>query len=247
VGLRQQRLIAALALLGERPRQFLSGLLWPDSSEAQASGNLRAALFKISHQLPGLLDDRTEPVGLSGSVTVDLHEFRSHLAGAGGAGSADLPADFTDVLRSAELLPGWYDDWVLFEQERLREQRVLVLESLSRRHLLDEDTERALDAARSAAAIEPLRESAQRLLIEVQLRAGNAAGARRTFIDFEARLWEELGVEPSDGLRSLLGPVAMATVRKITTAEPAEPGRSRAARPDPRPRPRLSPIAMRPA
>ncbi|MGO4859559.1 hypothetical protein AB4074_19950, partial [Arthrobacter sp. 2MCAF14] len=45
---RQQRLITALALLGERPRTFLSGLLWPDSSEAQAAVGLRVSIWHIN-------------------------------------------------------------------------------------------------------------------------------------------------------------------------------------------------------
>ena len=32
-----------------------------------------------------------------------------------------------------ELLPGWYDDWVIFERERIRQQLLHALEILSRR------------------------------------------------------------------------------------------------------------------
>ncbi|BAS18441.1 hypothetical protein AHiyo8_pI67450 (plasmid) [Arthrobacter sp. Hiyo8] len=63
---RQQRLITALALLGERPRTFLSGLLWPDSSEAQAAVGLRVSIWHINHELPGLLDaDGTTDVSVA--------------------------------------------------------------------------------------------------------------------------------------------------------------------------------------
>src|SRR5687768_35860 len=82
VGLRQQRLVAALALLGSQPRPYLSGLLWPESSEKQASGSLRAAVWTISQQLPGLLVSDNLRLGLAESVRVDVSDFLLDTAGA---------------------------------------------------------------------------------------------------------------------------------------------------------------------
>src|SRR3954454_3030726 len=74
VGPRQQRLIAALALLGSRPRPFLAGLLWPDSTDAQASGSLREALWTVSRQLPGLISNDAGRLELADTVRTDLAE-----------------------------------------------------------------------------------------------------------------------------------------------------------------------------
>ncbi|MDQ4504168.1 BTAD domain-containing putative transcriptional regulator [Sinomonas sp. ASV322] len=203
VGARQQRLITALALLGPKPRSFLAGLLWPESTDQQASGSLRATVFKVRHQLPGLLGDASEPVSLSAGVVVDLDSVR-RTAEEARAGNA-VDARHAERLYSAELLPGWYDDWVIFEQERLRELRIAALESIAQQCLAQNDPHAAIAAAMHAAAIEPLRESAHALVIRGQLRAGNAAGAHRTLEDFRRRLRDEMGLAPSRRLEAAIG------------------------------------------
>ena len=203
VGARQQRLIAALALVGQRSRSYLAGLLWPESPERQASGSLRATLFKVRHQLPGLLDDGIDPVSLSTEVAVDVQALRrSAEAARTGIG---IGAGIAEKLFSAELLPGWYDDWVVFQQERLREVRISALEAIARHHLGTDDPAAAVAAAMHAAAIEPLRESAHALMIRGQIHAGNAAGAHRTLEDFRRRLRDEMGLEPSRRLEAAIG------------------------------------------
>jgi DNA-binding SARP family transcriptional activator len=203
VGSRQQRLITALALMGPRPRTYLAGLLWPESREQQAAGSLRATVFKVRHQLPGLLADTLEPVGLAPSVAVDIRSLRrrAELARTG----ADLELGLDELLYTAELLPGWYEDWIIFEQERLRALRIATLEAIAGQYLDRDEPDAALAAARQAAAMEPLRESAQVLIIRAQIQAGNTAAAHRTLEEFRRRLRDELGLEPSVRLKAAVG------------------------------------------
>ncbi|MBT1002317.1 bacterial transcriptional activator domain-containing protein [Paenarthrobacter sp. DKR-5] len=203
VGARQQRLIAALALLGPRSRQFIAGLLWPDSPEAQAAGSLRTSLFRISHQLPLLLHCTPASLSLADGVRVDFREVRQLIASVQN-GHAQPPEHSIDVLQAADLLPGWYEDWVMFEQERLQLLRLDALETMAARFLDAGDVPRAIEAARVAASIEPLRESAQQLLARSHLRAGNQAAAIRSFQQFRLRLQRELGVAPSRSFADLL-------------------------------------------
>ncbi|MBL0704520.1 AfsR/SARP family transcriptional regulator [Sinomonas cellulolyticus] len=219
VGSRQQRVIAALALLGPRPRTYIAGLLWPESSEHQAASSLRVAVFKIRHQLPGLLAETTDPLSLAENVNVDLDRLRDAVDSA--VTGAEPAPGLTDLLYSAELLPGWYDDWLLFEQERLRQLRIAALESMARRHLGENRPEAAVAAAMSAAAIEPLRESAQALVIRGQMSAGNGAGARRTYEDFRRRLAEEMGIEPSTRLERLVTDEQLGNGRTLAASGPA--------------------------
>lgn len=202
VGSRQQRLITALALMGQRPRSYLAGLLWPESGDQQAAGSLRSTVFKVRHQLPGLLCDSLDPIGLWPGMTVDVRRLRRH-AELVRTGSI-LDAGFEELLFRAELLPGWYDDWVIFEQERLRALRVATLEAIARQHLERDEADAAVVAAQQAAAIEPLRESAHALIISAQIHAGNTAAAYRTLDEFRCRLRDELGLEPSARLNAAL-------------------------------------------
>ncbi len=203
VGARQQQLIAALALLGARPRHALSGVLWPESSEEQASTSLRAVLFRISHELPRLLADSRDPVALAAGVRTDIGGVRrliDHIARLG----IEPPHSAAEVLRNAELLPGWYDDWVMYEQERLQQQRMAALETLAARYLAQGNHVHALEAARASAAIEPLRESAQLMIVRSYLAADDRVSAMRVFRDFRARLADELGVAPSPRFEVML-------------------------------------------
>lgn len=196
IGRRQQRLIASLALMGTRPRSYLAGLLWPESSDHQAAGNLRSAVFKLRHQMPALLDPSLDPLRLHDGIVIDLDGLR-RAAQQALAGTNPGPGT-EDLLFGSELLPGWYDDWVMYEQERLRGLRVLALEALARRHLDGGNYEAAMSAARFAAALEPLRESAHKIISQAQTGSGSHADAQRTLIEFRRRLWNEMGVSPAE-------------------------------------------------
>ena len=57
----------------------------------------------------------------------------------------------------------------------------------------------------AAVAVEPLRENAQRALVEAQLAEGNRSGAVRGFLEYEALLQAELGIGPTAEFRRLVG------------------------------------------
>ena len=204
VGARQQRLLAALAVLHTQPRHVLAALLWPNSSERQSAGNLRASVFRISHELPRLLR-ATDPLQLDAAVRVDLHTVRDLITEITLTGGLPVPPESVDVLQEANLLPGWYEEWVLEQQDHLLNQRVDALESLARSHLLAGSFSRALGAARAAAVVDPLRESTQHLLVRCHLAEDNYASAVQVYRSFRALLGRELGVEPSAHFAALLG------------------------------------------
>jgi len=203
VTLRQQRVIAALALFPRRRRLVFAEQLWPDSPNGLAAGNLRAALWHIRHDLPGLLDRREEDLRLSASVRVDVDEFRARLRAIGAPDWVYDP-ELLRLSETAELLPGWYEEWLAVDQERIRQQRVLALHSLCGRLLDAGDAPRALDAASLAVSIEPLSESSQTLLLQAQLASGDYAAAVRTFGAFGEMLDRELGVGPSRRMLRML-------------------------------------------
>lgn len=204
VASREQRLIACLGLLGCRHRSFLAGLLWPKSSESQAAGNLRTAVWCISRAFPHLLSTGADTLALDDSVRVDVSALQQHVATIQTQPHLQVPDSYLDHLSRADLLPGWYDDWVIFEQERLRQLRLSTLELMARQHLAAGEPGRAVTAALSATSIEPLGESAHLLLVQAHLAAGNRAAAVRAYRMFASRLQDELGVPPSDQLSGLV-------------------------------------------
>jgi len=217
-GLREERMLAVLALYGARSRRHIAGVLWPDSTDARAAGNLRAAVWHVEHAVPGLLLRERARLGLSGVVGVDVQEFLLCVRWLVGSDVArdrrDLERALT-TLQRGDLLPGWYDDWVLYERSRLAQLRVRGLEILAERLISMGDTRRALEAALAAVAIEPLRESAQRALIRVHIADGNHLDAVREYRSFCTRLAAEMDVTPSEQLESLIHPLLTRGHRRV--------------------------------
>jgi SARP family transcriptional regulator, regulator of embCAB operon len=207
VAARQQRLITALAIHGPRPRSYLVGLLWPESCEARAMESLRVSMHLVSRQLPGLLVNGGAELSLSDLVDVDLHRVRSCMRELSQSGVDGKAASSLNLLREAELLPGWYDDWVLFEQSRLRQDRLHAFHIIGRESLARGDFEIALEASEAALELEPLYESAVGLLIQAQRRQGNNAAALRAFEKYRAKLNEDMGLVPSVAIRRLVADV----------------------------------------
>ena len=207
VAARQQRLITALAITGPRPRSYLVGLLWPDSSERRALESLRVSVHLVSRQLPGLLVNDGTVLYLSDTVAVDLHRVRARIRELGEQGLNGNASSCLALLRDAQLLPGWYDDWVLAEQARLRQDRLHAFQIIARESLARCDYEVALEASAAALELEPLYESAVGLLIQAERRQGNNASALRAFEKYQAQLKKDVGIAPSESIRQLIADV----------------------------------------
>jgi DNA-binding SARP family transcriptional activator len=105
---------------------------------------------------------------------------------------------------TAELLPGWYEDWVIFEQTRLRQDRLHGLLVIARESLSRCDYEVALEAAEAVLELEPLYERAVGLLIQAERQQGNNASALRAFEKYQGQLKADMGIAPSEAIRRLV-------------------------------------------
>ena len=209
-----QRLVAFLALGGTMLRAAAAGALWPDRLEGQALASLRTTMWRANRCIPDLVRSSHARVGLSEVVCVDVDELVGNATRALGgcaAGGRNDRADDAGWLpelvsrhRHSELLPGWYDDWVIFERERLRHLRLHAMEATVARLTRDGRFALALDIALEAVRCEPLRESAQRAVITVHLAEGNVVEAMTAFERYRAMLNDELGLAPSRELVDLM-------------------------------------------
>jgi DNA-binding SARP family transcriptional activator len=204
-----QRVVALLALHGSALRRcYVAGLLWGDSTEARASGCLRSALWKLRGAGPGVIGTHGDSLALSPDVDVDVKRV-TNLAQAVVAGSfGDETLALLEPHFSAELLPGWQDEWVLGERERHRQLSLHALESLCEHLTSTGRYGAAVLAGLTAVGREPLRESAHRALMKVHLAEGNAGEAIRRYQQYEAIAARDLGVVPSAMMRSLLSEIA---------------------------------------
>jgi DNA-binding SARP family transcriptional activator len=188
-----------LALLALRPgadieRVWLAGVLWPESAEAAALANLRSVLKDLRHALGEeshcLRCPATRTLSL-GLAAVDVREFDAAIARGDAASLQQAIA-----LYRGPLLEDCSEEWV-FSERQAREQACLeALEALATQAMRDRDALAAERYLRRALALDPLRESAQRALMQVLAAGGNYAAALLVYRELRQRLHREINAAP---------------------------------------------------
>jgi DNA-binding SARP family transcriptional activator len=218
-----QRLVAHLGLAVRPHRNLIAGTLWPNVSERHAQGSLRSTLCLVQQRCPGLVLSAQGGLALATEAWVDARELaswsRRMLHPAQSPESNPPP----DPAFGGELLPGWYEEWVLVERERLHQLRLHALEALAHKLAQEGRFGEALEAAHGAVRCEPLRESAQRVTIRIHLAEGNVAEALRQYDGFARLLRLQLGLEPSERLTTLIASVRPGRRTRARTAEGYRP------------------------
>lgn len=201
-----EQLVARL-VVKDRPcaRQVLAATLWPERSERDAGTVLRRALWRLNRDVPDLLTSDSRQIALAVDVDVDLHEIH-RLADTAGQAAALVSTQAVRLLEG-DLLPQWFESWLDAPRESLRQVRLHTLEALARNDLDAGRPGSALVAALAAAGLEPLRESAHRIVIAAHLAEGNASEALRHYAHFRDLLWVELRLRPSARMEAMLADV----------------------------------------
>lgn len=201
-----KRLLVFVALhRGRIDRRYVAGALWPAGDDVRAAGNLRSALWRLNGAGVQVLSADKHGIALRDDVLVDVHVVSSWAARLiGGTPSRDDLQIMPWGVDALDLLPGWYDDWALTERERIRQRLLHALEALSRELVQVRRCAEAVEAAMIAVSAEPLRESAQRALIEAHLAEGNWVEGRRSFEAYRELLARELGAEPCPELAAVV-------------------------------------------
>src|SRR5262245_36876605 len=117
-----QALLAYLALNVNKPlrRERLAGQLWPESEESAARRNLRQALWQVRKGLRSAADSVA-----AGDLEITFEpgaDFWLDTAVLAAASPDATPEALMASLSaySGELLPGFYDEWVVLERDRLQ-------------------------------------------------------------------------------------------------------------------------------
>jgi DNA-binding SARP family transcriptional activator len=198
-----QRLLAMLALAGAAvQRTFAAGQLWPDASRERGQANLRTTIWRLRTVPCELVRGSKTHVRLGADVWVDVRDGLN-------SDDWDQPDRVLSSLRPetsllADLLPDWYDDWLDTERERIRQLRLAALERSGELLLAQGQPAAGIQLGLRAVALEPLRESAQRLVIRCHLAEGNLVEAVRQYERFAIVLARELGATPSQRMAALV-------------------------------------------
>lgn len=216
-----QRVVAFLGLNpGRLSRTFVAGQLWTDANEQRAAAALRTALWRLGGFAAELVRCDGQTLSLHPAVELDVarcsrlaHDMLDSKPGTW------THADLSELRDAGELLPDWYDDWVLIERERFRLMRAHALERLCRDLSSSGRHADATEAGIAAVATDPLRESAHRALIEAHLAQGNSSDALRQYDLCKRLLRRDLDLPPSRALEELTAHVrGNGRARRVTKA-----------------------------
>ncbi len=196
-------LLAYLAFYPHVPhsREVLAELFWPDSQEGRLS--LRVSIGSLRRQLEPpdaavgaiLVADRASLSVNPSAVRVDVAEFEEALRTVASAAPQERLEGLARAveLYRGPLLPGYYEDWILPERDRLAEAYVGALHQLCALLESSEDRNAALAYGHRAIIAAPFEEKAHVALMRVYAEAGRPADAVRHYEKLECALIAEWG------------------------------------------------------
>ena len=151
---------------------------------------------------------------LSPEVSLDVADLERH-GWALVNGDTEAVADQAWDWFSKELLPGWYDDWVIIQRDRLEQLQIHFLEALVHRLRERGDFARAIDQAMRLVAIDPFRERSQLALIQALIDEGSWGRAQRQADQYGRLLEDSFGRPASEAF--------LAAYRALVPFVPAVP------------------------
>ena len=208
---RLQSMLAYLILHRDAPRSrtHLAFLFWPDSTEEQAHTNLRHLVYRLRRTLPNAnsyLHVNKQTLHWNPDVpwTLDVADFEGAIAKADRAEQDGYLIPMRLALEEAvklyrgDLLLGVYEECLLPERERLRQQFLGALERLIVVWKKNADYQEAIRVAQRLLRVDPLHEATYRSLMRLYAGSGDRASALRTYHSCVTVLERELGMEPGD-------------------------------------------------
>ncbi|HSD82768.1 MAG TPA: BTAD domain-containing putative transcriptional regulator, partial [Anaerolineae bacterium] len=187
-------------------REMLAGLIWPEANESNARSNLRHALWRIRKALG-------EPAGQDYFSADDLTlTFNPDpgcwidavlLGGKANAGTAPRTLEEQVAAYQGELLPGFYDDWITIERERLQSAFENKIEALIERLGREKHWPDVIEWAEHWIKFGTAPEPAYRALMTAHAQAGHKAKVKEAYQRCAEALQREFGVVPSDETQAL--------------------------------------------
>jgi DNA-binding SARP family transcriptional activator len=184
-------------------RSTVAAAIWPDVDETRARANLRSTVCRLGALAP-LVDATVASLTIGPDVIVDVDDLQEQVRAArAGTPHPDAARPGFDL----ELLPGWEEEWVELERERVRQLELHLLDEVVSMSVEEGRHGDGVDAALRAIRLDPWRESSHAGLLRALLAGGNRAAAIAHFRRFAAQMREELGLSPSRDLLEVVGEI----------------------------------------
>lgn len=189
-------------------REKLAGTFWSETSDENARRNLRQELWRIrkaiSTQSPSspqylVADDITVAFNPQAEYWLDTEQLKPSPHHDDSAG--DLMSQLS--LYRGELLPGFYDDWVVLEREHLHARFEQQMQKLVERLIQEEHWNAVVEWSERWIALGQSPEPAYRALMLAYSVRGNMSQVAGIYKRCTVALEKELGVEPSEQTRQM--------------------------------------------
>lgn len=199
-------------------REKLAAVFWGEAPGSIARKNLRHALWDLRQTLQsaGASPDRylftsEDHIAFlnSGDYWLDIEVFEAAANSGEFLSGTEIGDEYATRLEEAvdlysgDLLENNYEDWCLYDRERLRSLYLKALSKLLRFHSMRGDYERGLHYGERLLAKEPTSELAHRQVICLYWLSGDRTSALAQYHRCHQILREELGVSPMDETRQL--------------------------------------------
>ena len=244
---KDQQLLSFLLLRRNQyhSREAVATMFWGDHSTERSKKYLRQSLWHLQAALGSpqnghssylLIEHDWLQVNPSNRPWCDVDEFEKAFSAAQGVSPAQLSEEQAEKLKNAvalysdDLLTGWYQDWVLFERERLQNDYLLLLDKLSTYSELHNEYEQSQTYAGNILRYDPARERTHRQLMRLYYLSGDRTAALRQYERCVSVLKRELGVTPE---RRTIDLHQQIKADQFDPAQPSEPSVTPAASSEP--------------
>jgi DNA-binding SARP family transcriptional activator len=199
-------------------REQAATVFWGDSSTSLARKNLRNTLWRLGQafqSVGGSLEDlitvQEDYVAFveTDSYRLDIDEFESAARCSLDHSNRELSPEQVLQLENAvelykgDLLEGVYEDWCLYERERLRLAFLNILIRLMDHHSRNANYDHGLEYGQRILALDPTRERVHRQVMMIHWLAGNRESALVQYRSCCDVLQTELGLKPGQETQHL--------------------------------------------
>ena len=239
-----QELICYLLLFRRRPhpRESLANLLYGECSSAQSKKNLRQVLWQLQTALRAageppdgnliLAEHDWVCVNPEADLWLDISAFEAAFSQVQGIRGRALTPQNASLLQEAtqlytgDLLEGWYEDWCLFERERLQNMYLVMLDKLMSYSEAHHDYELGLTYGSRILRQDRARERTHRAMMRLYSLAGDRTTALRQYRRCAKALADELDVAPSAETMALYDQIRSGRIERPVLPPPAVTGPS---------------------
>ena len=209
-----QELFCFLILFYDRPhnREQLAELFYGEHCTADSKKYLRKILWQLQSELELILDPNCSHLiqvdqdwlrfNGNGNVWIDVLEFEHLMMQISGRQGEEFDeqsfqlAQKVEGLYIGDLLGGWYQDWCIFERERLKDVYIALVDKLIAYCETQSNYECGVQYGRKLLAMDRAHESTYQRMIRLFLNSGDRTSALRVFNACQSALRNEFNIEP---------------------------------------------------